>query len=743
MNYYSKYIKYKNKYNYIKNIIGGLPPENISDQDKPGYLKPFSNIAQPQTVGYSVPPPKTMKLKIDEEELTKKLNEYFNLMIEHKKYLFNLIASGSIGVLYSFYYNGQPFCIKYEIISNIHIHEKIIKEQRKLKCTSDYIKIYFSYIKELESEKIKFTVMEFLNTNDYKTLEYYIKNSNNIEYLNKRWTIITKLMNALFRIHNFSSIQHRDLHPNNIMINIHTLDIKLIDLDSFCIDNDDCADNIKERWRLLKDYSLPELTLDLTIDTLTSKDIAIISDWFAFGLICIDILCNGLNIDTKSNILLNNNIYIISELGKKFIYNKCYEQSLLLIIFYDIVLSKCFHKDIKSRIINEETLSDWNYIIEKYDFTMKHILQPENSVIANDDLLSLFTPEEQQKLLENNYNLSMIKTIPDNILEKATKMVALYKTLSIEQQKNYRRKKNIALAMCIVNTMTTKPFSLPLNITGARELYKLSKDSKNIILFSNIHTLKEPCEEKDSIEIQLYLESIFKNSNRFIDFYCEYPEKYILITDNYLKRVWDKFAEKCSNSDIRCYENVRLHYVDIRIYFRNVMLTFIGSKNIHTLIIKLYEKQDIKSFKQLIYKIIVLYKKLFKEIGILFMNGEYYNLIEDIINYSFKRLMHEFTQTDYKYMIDQTNYENTEYFKIILIYLETIIMDLYFFARLFKKFNTLKYPYDPLNAQNIIIFAGQVHIELYVHILKEIGFIENIKIISKMENCIKITEEIL
>ena len=48
--------------------------------------------------------------------------------------------------------------------------------------------------------------MEFLNTNDYKTLGYYIKNTNNIEYLNKRWTIITKLINALFRIHNFSGI---------------------------------------------------------------------------------------------------------------------------------------------------------------------------------------------------------------------------------------------------------------------------------------------------------------------------------------------------------------------------------------------------------------------------------------------------------------------------------------------------------------------------------------------------------
>jgi hypothetical protein len=118
--------------------------------------------------------------------------------------------------------------------------------------------------------------------------------------------------------------------------------------------------------------------------------------------------------------------------------------------------------------------------------------------------------------------------------------------------------------------------NLKKNITyvnGPINYFRLKKNDKDIYLFADLHENKKEqteCDELESINIDKFLMLFFKNNkNLMVDFMLEInkPEKETKIknhTSNYIINIRNVFNRIYLNNPY--YQNLRIHYIDIRNY---------------------------------------------------------------------------------------------------------------------------------------------------------------------------------
>ena len=288
----------------------------------------------------------------DRKVIVDYLNSKNSLTIIPSSITFNKIGEGNSGTIFKCVYNGINYGIKIYKNQQVNIPKIEIPE-------SDY------YIKTniiTNPDKTKFYGV-FLYLKDYITLEKYINEmSKDVTHCYiidmNRWTIIKNLITLIKNIHSIN-IYHRDIHPSNIMIHNLTLELKLIDMDTVCSSESDCKDELSKRYLQLATYKIKNFDIVHFTENseIYSKDI----DWYATGLICLQILLNNeldfnlvaRNIRNLNNIELEN--YICKILINNIYYN-CSIHTKIFNYFYTIILNDCF-----------EGTNKYNNIILNYD----------------------------------------------------------------------------------------------------------------------------------------------------------------------------------------------------------------------------------------------------------------------------------------------------------------------------------------------------------------------------------------
>lgn len=163
----------------------------------------------------------------------------------------NLIGKGSFGKVYQFKKKSGSGSIVVKVIKKIRESDKFVEQEisvlKKLRrVCSRYV---LCYIGAFEDSKNYYILTEYLG--DYITLYEYRERNYELTKQDKE-TIIQNLVLGLQLIHS-NGIAHRDIKPDNIMINSQTLDIKYIDFGGGC-DINPCVGSI-----YTKPYMAPEL----------------------------------------------------------------------------------------------------------------------------------------------------------------------------------------------------------------------------------------------------------------------------------------------------------------------------------------------------------------------------------------------------------------------------------------------------------------------------------------------------
>jgi serine/threonine protein kinase len=149
-----------------------------------------------------------------------------------------------------------------------------------------------------------------------------------------RWALIYNVIELIKKLHE-EHVYHRDLHLRNIMVEPTTLKLVLIDLDTYCRDDEECKGTIYNAhpYYSRKKYNQDEL------DHVTSINI----DWYAVGMICLEILTykKCFMADLSSDI--KNGRPIRELIG--YIYPKCSIHYKLVSIFIELILEHCLHPE--------------------------------------------------------------------------------------------------------------------------------------------------------------------------------------------------------------------------------------------------------------------------------------------------------------------------------------------------------------------------------------------------------------
>jgi len=293
-------------------------------------------------------------------------------------------------------------------------------------------------------------------------------------------------------------------------------------------------------------------------------------------------------------------------------------------------------------------------------------------------------------------------------------------------------------------------------LSGPVSLYYLKKNDKQIFLFGDEHSeLEYGCTQKKSINLIEFLDLIFLNSDKKIDFLVESRYYYIepkakieeeldLYITNlihyYIKKgCFLRDKKKCSEN----YPNTRFHSVDYRFSHLCKSAKYIDdnlrellylvndshSSDKKFLIFRKFEKimkkmknmDTYEKLEKLINKSFNC-KKLKKQVNnceisvknkilkykrdVMIENNKLY---KNNYNYSFNKLNEMYLQKNTLFSYSITTMYLSILFNII-IDAQIIIMDIYCLARLFKKFKNN----DEQNMMNnVIIYAGALHIENY------------------------------
>lgn len=299
------------------------------------------------------------------------------------------------------------------------------------------------------------------------------------------------------------------------------------------------------------------------------------------------------------------------------------------------------------------------------------------------------------------------------------------------------------------------------------------------VIFGETHQVKNDCnllydnkdvniEKLKEISITDFLYNFSQDTDVFLDIYVELPmienkERYMNVSDinSDLHNILKKFKsciEVPTRKNYEC-ELFRMHYIDSRrseIVYKNkieeimqLLDNLIFNDYNNYLVFEKLKKEltdiynmSIKEFKEFIindtFNGVVL-----KELNKSFMRKEIREFIIDNID---KKITNDYnitmqsiydlfisenvddSDTKRKHMIIIYNY---------IIYLGAFTVDLYTLSRIFKIFDVEEDVYQPKIPNNIIIYAGNVHSNIYRNFLDSLGFdMENLSNKSS-DKCIK------
>ena len=351
------------------------------------------------------------------------------------------------------------------------------------------------------------------------------------------------------------------------------------------------------------------------------------------------------------------------------------------------------------------------------------------------------------KQLHQTYNTNFLNTIP----------VEIQKVFSDTVKENIDNEEgNTTLIKLIYNNFfNQKP--MYQTISGPMNFYHLyNKEHQKIIyMFGEQHGRGGGC-EVDRYDITQYLYELFETTNVFIDFFIEVPiisnkkhyyNKNKLLPNSYINDLFLEFSE-CIEPDNRQQNKCslsRVHYIDIRKinykeYTNATNIFGFFERNIQTYLIV----DDFNTLPDIIKEMLLFFQKnstdnvinyilseytkssyLTKEIKKSYMKNEIgifiYNKLKTYIKFNLpeiKQLIDKLKikkNIEYKYILQQLNGE--------FIHINHYLIDWYTLARIYKKVKNLKFVFQPSEPRNIIIYAGNNHIQNYLEFFQSQNYI--------------------
>ena len=322
--------------------------------------------------------------------------------------------------------------------------------------------------------------------------------------------------------------------------------------------------------------------------------------------------------------------------------------------------------------------------------------------------------------------------------------------LILKQKSTFR-----GLVIVLLNYLN--PVSIQYKIvSGFMSLHYLTGYGKKIYLFGEFHFSGLKCKQQ-GIKVSDFIVKNIELNPRFIDLFLEIPLIHKTSKDIkvYTSSVEDELnnitylLQKCLRLDKKIcnYPNLRVHYTDVRnIIHYESELPFINKLNIAMLKYfyalvnkneddKLSSQHIFYSLKKFQPKEVKEYKKLktpddfkdyfYKNLFTTKLKKQLDNIEDTAIRTTIKtwfleainrnktnliswdKLVRNFSETDSEKMA-----------KILVPFIHMLVpyMDLYLSARMFRKFSEIKY-YNSKEAINIIVYAGNDHINNYVDLL--------------------------
>lgn len=367
----------------------------------------------------------------------------------------------------------------------------------------------------------------------------------------------------------------------------------------------------------------------------------------------------------------------------------------------------------------------------------------------------------------NNTTLQLLASFNANILDSKDKILqAAFYNISVNEDK-FNNKENTLFELIRrhYNKNISKPVASfiggPYHLT--RHIGYFQGINYNIYTFGEIHDYKIDCPNKKYQTIEKYLEDLVDTTDVFIDIYFEFPayrEMEYNLKNMYgnsrLGKLFTKFltcvqsltrkSEMCKTSRTHYIDSRRLeligtsepnwlgmwilnnirHYTEIEIQKTRV---FVSENKLRILdIFKQFLDSDFNNFAN--YWISQLFKTSLvnKELNRSFLELKIVNfIVNKIRKEAYKLYTNKRVINNINYLIlnieniDKNYIKHLSDFDLDTVAINSIIMDAYTLARIFKEFNVSNHLIEPIKPQNIIIYAGDNHCENYREFFELIG----------------------
>jgi len=278
----------------------------------------------------------------------------------------------------------------------------------------------------------------------------------------------------------------------------------------------------------------------------------------------------------------------------------------------------------------------------------------------------------------------------------------------------------------------------PDNISGPFSLeYQKSKEyDMKIYIFGESHGYENQCSEFYKqvyyLSISEYLNKVFLNSDKFIDFYLE--ESLFITSSKSDYRTLGKLREdfhKCLNPKTRSdciYKTIRTHFVDTRMEQKGLELVSTNPfTHFHLYLENDIKIKDMSHIKLISQKLLLcnnhadianLFLDIAKNIPIIKKELKRCYLDENLILNFFldlltKKLYKDINISRFHFLIQETIYgvelndNDRKYLRQIILIIASPMVDIYTICRMFKTFknkNNL-----PVKQKHIIYYAGNAH----------------------------------
>ena len=344
--------------------------------------------------------------------------------------------------------------------------------------------------------------------------------------------------------------------------------------------------------------------------------------------------------------------------------------------------------------------------------------------------------------LTNDFNTDILDTVDPGIRDMFKDTAEKFKD---------GKEGNIPLLNAIHNhfsgVLPTPSFiSGPLSLT----YHKSDEYNMNIYIFGEIHNAKQNCKvlkKSNYMDISEYLQKLFLNSDKFIDFYLEdFMFRTLSVGRKaFLNSLRTDFT-MCLNPESRSkcvFKTLRTHFVDIRRIHTGSSL-FVTTQIEKAMLYLLKKTNDDSDYLQVIKDLSELnsYKKIasyildtIDNISILQKELDRSLLDRELIISAFRDIKKWRS-------LFRKNISHKDIRKILRI-IQAPIVDIYTISRMFKSFK--KTNYFPQTPKNIIYYAGDSHSTVARKFLEKLKFKKMLSIRSgaNSKRCLKMSETIL